>query len=239
MESESVGATPTAALHEATRRSLETDDAHARVRGTPLEKELLSDAALEASLQSVLASPHHQGDLWLFAYGSLIWNPAIEHVERRLATAHGYHRRFCLRSRLNRGTPERPGLVLGLDHGGSCRGMAYRIPAARAEAELRLLWRREMMLGSYVPRWLHGDAQGQSVRVLGFVVNHRSSGYAPNLPDEAILEILACSSGRFGRGLDYLRQTAAGLQASGIRDRYIARLDKLAMALEYAGEPVR
>ena len=215
-------------LHEATRRALETDDAHARVRGTPLEKELLSDAALEASLQRALASAHHQGDLWLFAYGSLIWNPAIEHDERRLATVHGYHRRFCLRSRLNRGTPEQPGLVLGLEHGGSCRGIAYRIRSPLVERELRLLWRREMMLGSYVPHWLHADANGERLRVLGFVVNHRSSGYAMNVPDPQVIEILARSSGRFGKGLDYLRQTAAGLAASGIHDRRIERLHKLA-----------
>ena len=221
-------------LHEATRRALETDDAHARVRGTPLEKELLSDKALEASLQEALASPHHQGDLWLFAYGSLIWNPAILHDERRLATVRGYHRRFCLRSRLNRGTPEHPGLVLGLEHGGSCRGVAYRIPSARVENELRLLWRREMMLGSYVPHWLHADAGGERLRVLGFVVNHRSSGYAANVPDRTIIEILARSSGRFGKGLDYLRQTAAGLSASGIFDRRIERLDRLAAEFAHA-----
>ncbi len=217
-----------APLHDATRRALESDDAHARVRGTPLERELLSDAALEASLQRALASPHHHGDLWLFAYGSLIWNPAIVHDERRLATVHGYHRRFCLRSRLNRGTPERPGLVLGLEHGGSCRGVVYRIPSDRVEAELRLLWRREMMLGSYVPHWLHAAAGGERLRAVGFVVNHRSSGYAANLPDPMIIEILARSSGRFGKGLDYLRQTAAGLTASGILDRRIEQLDRLA-----------
>jgi glutathione-specific gamma-glutamylcyclotransferase len=219
-----------APLHEATRRALETDDVHARVRGTPLEKELLSDAALEASLQRALASPHHQGDLWLFAYGSLIWNPAVEHVERRIVTVHGYHRRFCLRSRLNRGTPEQPGLVLGLEHGGRCRGVAYRIPSAKVESELRLLWRREMMLGSYVPHWLHAHADGTQFRVLGFIVNHRSSGYAPNVPDPTVIEILARSAGRFGKGLDYLRQTAAGLASSGIVDRRIVRLNELATA---------
>jgi glutathione-specific gamma-glutamylcyclotransferase len=217
-----------APLHEATRRALETDDVHARVRGTPLEKELLSDAALETSLQQALASPHHQGDLWLFAYGSLIWNPAVEHVERRIVTVHGYHRCFCLRSRLNRGTPEQPGLVLGLEHGGRCRGVAYRIPSAKVESELRLLWRREMMLGSYVPHWLHAHTDGRQLRVLGFIVNHRSSGYAANFPDATVIEILARSTGRFGKGLDYLRQTAAGLAASGIVDRRIVRLNELA-----------
>ncbi|MFM9883176.1 MAG: gamma-glutamylcyclotransferase [Burkholderiales bacterium] len=220
-------------LHAATRRALETDDAHARVRGTPLEKELLSDEALETSLQRALASPHHAGDLWLFAYGSLIWNPAIEHAERAPATVHGYHRRFCLRSRLNRGTPERPGLVLALERGGACCGVAYRIPAPIVERELRLLWRREMMLGSYVPHWLQVKANGVSLRALGFVINHQASGYAGSMADADIVEVLARSEGRFGKGLDYLRATLNGLRASGIRDQRLERLDALATQRGY------
>lgn len=217
-------------LHAETRRALETDDAHVRLRGTPLEREMLSPEALDASLEAALASPHARGDVWLFAYGSLIWNPAIEYIDRRVATAHGFHRQFCLWSRLNRGTPERPGLVLALERGGCCHGVVYRIRGAIARQELRLLWRREMMLGSYQPRWLSISTTRESLRALGFVINHARSGYAGKLPDERVIDVLRQAHGRFGSGLAYLRDTVAGLAASGVPDHRLERLAMLAAA---------
>src|SRR5262249_59692085 len=120
---------------------------------SPLAAELLSDEVLEHSLSAALSSPHRQPDVWLFAYGSLVWNPVLDFDERVVVTVHGYHRSFCLWSRINRGSPEKPGLVLGLDRGGRCTGLAYRVPARLAGGELRLLWRRRMLLGSYAPPW--------------------------------------------------------------------------------------
>jgi cation transport protein ChaC len=206
---------------------------------SPLAAELLPEEALEASLQAALASPHRQADVWLFAYGSLVWNPVLDFDERGVATVHGYHRSFCLWSRVNRGTPEKPGLVLGLDRGGRCTGVAYRIPARLAEEELRLLWRREMLLGSYAPRWVLATHGRRSLRVLAFTINRERSGYAGRLPADEIVERLIHAHGRIGTGLDYLRQTIDGLAAVGIRDPNLIRLEALARQRLGEEEPHR
>ncbi|MCX7893657.1 MAG: gamma-glutamylcyclotransferase [Burkholderiales bacterium] len=212
------------------RFALENNRLREGLEHSPLAPLLLSEAELERSLQAVLASPHHAGDLWLFAYGSLVWNPVLSYAERRLVTVHGYHRRFCLWSRINRGTPESPGLVLGLDRGGRCTGVAYRIPAREVEIELRLLWRREMLLGSYEPRWVLARSGRDTLRALAFVVDRTRSGYVGRLPDDEVVAILKRSRGRLGTGLDYLLRTADGLAEAGVRDPYVARLAAQALA---------
>ncbi len=209
------------------------------LKQSPLAHELLSEAELEASLREALASPHRLPDVWLFAYGSLVWNPVLEFDERLVATAHGWHRSFCLSSRVNRGTPEKPGLVLGLDRGGRCTGVAYRIPERAAEQELRLLWRREMLLGSYAPRWVLVTHGARTLRALAFVVRRGRSGYAGRLPAETIVERLLHARGRIGTGIDYLRQTIDGLAAIGIRDPNLMHIDALIRARLGEDEPHR
>lgn len=221
------------------REDLEDNILRRALERSPLAHELLSEAELEASLQEALASPHRLPDVWLFAYGSLIWNPVLEFEERIVATAHGWHRSFCLSSRVNRGTPERPGLVLGLDRGGRCTGVAYRIPARAAEAELRLLWRREMLLGSYAPRWVIVTHGARTLRALAFVVRRGRSGYAGRLPAETIVERLLHARGKIGTGVDYLRKTLDGLAAFGIRDPNLIHLDGLIRARLGEEEPRR
>jgi hypothetical protein len=125
------------------RADLEVNTLRRILERSPLAGDLLSEAELEASLQDALASPHRQPDVWLFAYGSLIWNPVLEFDERLVATVHGYHRSFCLWSRVNRGTWDRPGLVLGMDRGGRCTGVAYRVPERLAEYALRFPCRKQ------------------------------------------------------------------------------------------------
>jgi cation transport protein ChaC len=211
-----------------TRLALESNLLRQGVEHGPLRDQLLSEDALEASLQAALSSPHRQPDVWLFGYGSLIWNPVLSYAERRAATVHGYHRSFCLWSRINRGTPDCPGLVLGLERGGRCTGVAYRLPQREVELDLRLLWRREMLLGSYEPRWVQASGPDGKFRALAFVVDVKRSGYAGKLSDAEVIERLAAGCGKLGTGLDYLRQTLAGLAKSGIRDPYLVRLDGLA-----------
>lgn len=231
--------TPAAAERQLCRADLENNALRRTLEASPLAGELLSETELEASLQEALASPHRLPDVWLFAYGSLIWNPVLEFDERVVATAHGWHRSFCLASRVNRGTPERPGLVLGLDRGGRCTGVAYRIPERAAEQELRLLWRREMLLGSYAPRWVLATHGARALRALAFVVRRGRSGYAGRLPAETVVDRLIHARGTVGTGIDYLRQTIDGLAAIGIRDPNLMHIDALIRARLGEDEPHR
>lgn len=182
-------------------------------------------------LAQTLAGWRPGSDLWVFGYASLIWNPEFEHVERRAATVHGWHRALKMWSRVNRGTPDCPGLVFALLSGGSCRGMAFRIPAARAEEELHRLWRREMPTGVYDPRWLPCRTAHGPVQALAFTLSRGSPNFTGRLEDEALRRIFERACGRYGTTLDYLARTEAGLRAHGIRDRGVAALLKLAQDL--------
>jgi len=171
-----------------------------------------------------------RNDLWVFGYASLIWRPEFHSDEQRAATVHGWHRALQMRSRVNRGTPECPGLVFALVPGGSCRGMAYRIDRHRAGDELERLWAREMPTGVYDPKWLPCRTAQGPVRALAFTLSKTSPAHTGRLPDEQMIEVLRCSVGRFGSTLDYLLETATSLRGCGIRDRDVERLVALARA---------
>jgi len=203
---------------------------------THLEAERLSDEALDRSLDAVLAGRAEGEPLWIFAYGSLMWNPGLAFVAKRVGTIYGFHRNFCLWSRINRGTPERPGLVLTLERGGSCRGLAYRLAQSTSRDELRALWRREMSLGSYHPRWIDCHAGGERFAVLAFIVNRACSGYAGRLPVAAMVQSIATARGRNGSSAEYLFQTQATLESHGIRDTHVKRLaDRVKASLARGG----
>ncbi len=179
-------------------------------------------------LDHALAAWGGRGDLWIFGYASLIWRPEFETVEDRPATVFGWHRALSMRSRLNRGTPECPGLVFALVHGGSCRGRAYRIEASRVEAELRRLWNREMPNGIYDPKWLPCRTPLGAVQGLAFTLSRNSPSHTGDLADEQIVDILRVAEGRYGSTLAYLVETARCLRDCGIRDRDVERLLALA-----------
>ncbi len=185
---------------------------------------LLSDRELRRRLEACLSEHPAGEDVWLFAYGSLIWNPSFRFTAREPARIFGYRRRFCLRTVVGRGTPERPGLVLGLDRGGSCRGLAYRIPAAWAREELLLLFQRELITGAYRPRWLRGRIGERPARLLAFVVDRSHERYVSDLDDEQVLSMLEAGEGPLGRARDYCLATARHLRELGLADRYLERL---------------
>ena len=168
------------------------------------------------------------GDMWVFGYASLIWRPEFEAAEQRPAHVHGWHRALAMRSRVNRGTPECPGLVFALVHGGSCRGVVYRIERDRVPAELERLWHREMPTGVYDPRWLQCRTSEGPVRALAFTLSRASPAHTGPIPDDKMVEILRTANGRFGSTLDYLMHTERSLRGCGIHDRDIARLVALA-----------
>jgi cation transport protein ChaC len=188
------------------------------------EGHALTDEQLAASLAKTLAAKPKDAGWWVFAYGSLLWNPIFPFAESRRANLHGLHRRFCLWSLASRGTPKAPGLVLGLDRGGSCRGVVYRLHDDCVLDELHLLWRREMVTGSYAPRWLNVESDGRHITAIGFVVRREHAQYAGHLTIDAQAEVIARACGAFGSSADYLARTRAALASYGVTERYLERL---------------
>ena len=185
---------------------------------------LLSDDELAVSRAAILAGVDLSEGVWLFGYGSLIWNPAFHFTDRLIGTIYGYHRRFCLWTHLGRGCPERPGLVLGLERGGSCRGVAFHIASDAVEEELAIVWRREMLSGAYVPRWVDVHSALGDIRAITFVINHAHERYARFLPDDRIAEVISTAEGFLGPCADYLINTVDHLAELGIHDRPLQRL---------------
>ena len=214
-----------------TRADLENDLLRTTFRRFNPEVRVLSDAEQEASLRAILDLHETGADVWLFGYGSLVWNPIVHYEERRVARLRGFHRSFCLWSHVNRGSRRKPGLVLGLDSGGSCRGIAFRIAGHHAAEELRLLWRREMVLGAYCPRWAKIDAGSETVRAIAFFVNREHRNYAGKLPLETVIKALVSTRGQLGTPAEYLLETVRGLIEHGVRDPYLLELRKRVLAM--------
>ncbi|MCZ6604755.1 MAG: gamma-glutamylcyclotransferase [Alphaproteobacteria bacterium] len=181
----------------------------------------------------VLAGLGAHGDFWIFAYGSLIWHTDFPVLERTMARAHGYHRAFCIYSVHYRGTWEKPGLVLGLDRGGSCRGVALRVARDEAEQVAHYLWRREIVSHAYRPRALTvtGERDGRKITAHCFVADPGHALYAGGLDVEETVRLIRRGVGHRGPNPDYLDQTVAQLEALGIVDRSLARLNKKVRAV--------
>jgi glutathione-specific gamma-glutamylcyclotransferase len=183
-----------------------------------------TEAEMAALLEAILAAHDPAQDIWVFGYGSLIWNPAFEFVERRAALLHGWHRRFCLKMFMGRGTPETPGLMLALDHGGACKGVAFRIAAAKVREELGILWQREMFGGSYHARWVTLQAGGEAFRAVTFVINRAHPRYTKELSIEQTAALIATGCGDLGSCREYLENTVTHLRELGLRDAGLARI---------------
>jgi cation transport protein ChaC len=196
----------------------------------PPDTVLASDAEIEADLDAVLARHPPGEDVWLFGYGSLMWNPAIEFAERRAGVVRGWHRRFCLWLHVGRGSPDNPGLMLALDRGGSCVGMLFRIPTSDARAELLLAWRRELFTSAYLSRWVTAMTDAGPVRAVTFVANHAHPRYAGRLDEATVARHLASATGSLGSCAAYLAATLGALQSVGLRDRSMERLQRMVVA---------
>jgi cation transport protein ChaC len=163
-------------------------------------------------------------DLWVFGYASLIWRPDFDFEERRPAHVRGWHRALKMWSRVNRGTPDTPGLVFALLSGGSCHGMVFRVRQAQAREVLHTLWEREMPTGVYDPRWLRCETPHGAVQALAFTLSRRSPNYTGALSAEQYRRIFTHAQGRYGSTHDYAHQTYVCLRAHGIHDRELERL---------------
>jgi glutathione-specific gamma-glutamylcyclotransferase len=191
---------------------------------------VLSDEELATSLGGLLGGADLSRGVWVFGYGSLIWNPAFHFTDRVVGTVYGFHRRFCLWTHLGRGCPERPGLVLGLERGGSCRGVAYHIAPDAALEELDIVWRREMLSDAYVPRWVAVRTPMATVRAITFTINHAHERYARDLSDAEAAAAIAGASGFLGACADYRINTVDHLAQLGIHDRPLERLRNRVLA---------
>jgi glutathione-specific gamma-glutamylcyclotransferase len=169
-------------------------------------------------------------DLWVFGYGSLMWKPGFAHIEVRAARICGYHRALCVRSWVYRGTPAVPGLVVGLDRGGSCIGRAFRVPATDKDAVANYLYERELATNVYLPKLVPVQLDdGRRVSALTFIVDRMHAQYAGRLSVEEATEIVRHAYGRNGPNTEYILHTVAHLDELGIADsllhRVQARLD--------------
>jgi glutathione-specific gamma-glutamylcyclotransferase len=168
-------------------------------------------------------------DLWVFGYGSLMWRPGFSYVERRIATVRGYHRALCVYSHVHRGTPERPGLVLGLDRGGSCKGIAFKVPAEEAIETIAYLRGREQVTLVYRERYLRAKLDDRrDVRALSYAVDRNHGQYAGRLDRDELERLVSQGEGVSGANPDYVRNTHAHLAELGIVD---ATLEWLAARL--------
>ncbi|HKA70666.1 MAG TPA: gamma-glutamylcyclotransferase [Xanthobacteraceae bacterium] len=185
---------------------------------------------------------HAKEDLWVFAYGSLIWRPGFDHLERVPARLIGAHRALCVYSFVHRGTPERPGLVLGLDHGGMCRGVAYRVAAARRAETLQYLREREQVTKVYIERVrpvaLIGHAESR-IQAVCYIVDRSHPQYAGKLGLAEQLRIVRHGHGKSGNNRDYVLATVHALEAMDCRDRDLHLLaERLRGLHEVHGEAV-
>ena len=187
-----------------------------------------------ASLKIALKDWHPGQDLWIFGYGSLIWRPEFAFAEQRAASLKGYHRSLCLWSRINRGTPETPGLVFGLEQTGVCQGMVFKISAQNVEQTFDAVWKREMGTGAYLPSWLECETQQGNVAAMAFVIDSGGPAYVKQPPEDDLVEIICRAHGTYGSCFDYVTQTSESLKAAGISDEQLATLtERLRQRLQH------
>lgn len=192
---------------------------------------VLTDAERAQSLRNTLANTPDGGAVWVFGYGSLMWNPGFTHVDRRVGTVRGYRRRFCVLSARARGTPERPGLGLGLEReDGECRGVVYQLDGGCIETDLLALWNREMTSGIYQPHWLPVETPRGKVAAIAFVVDCAHVQYAGDLSVDEQAAIIHRAEGTYGPSRDYLAETIRALTALGVNEPefevLLARVDE-------------
>jgi glutathione-specific gamma-glutamylcyclotransferase len=184
----------------------------------------LTEAERKLSLEQTLAAAPGVEPIWVFAYGSLLWDPCFAFDEASVATLPGYRRAFNIWTILTRGTPENPGLGLGLEAGGQCQGMAYRLSESSRARDLEAIWSREMYGLVYEPRWLPLQMPGGPQTALCFVTNPAHAQYAGTLTPARTAEFIARAHGAKGSSRDYLAQTVAALARHGVSDPFLNEL---------------
>lgn len=184
----------------------------------------------EATMRELKAGAPPSGDVWIFAYGSLIWNPGFEFVEQRVGVLRGWRRAFCLGwDRWFRGCDEHPGLMLSLDRGGQCKGMAYRLAPDAVEANLMRLSERELRMrpSAHRPRWVNVATGDGPLRAITFAIDRNGGRYVSGLSTAEIADVLAAAVGHRGSMAEYLHNTVSHLEDLGIHDRHLWELQEM------------
>lgn len=195
------------------------------------DAQFLSEEAREQSRTETMKRYVPGSDLWVFGYGSLMWNPAI-HVDESLpGKVEGFHRSFCMRLMFGRAMPDNPGLMLCLVPGGACYGIAHRIAPDHVESESKILWMREMLSGAYIPTWVDIDLGARRVAGVTFVMNTDHPRYLPDLSHDEKAARIAKAEGHLGSNRDYLFRTVAALETAGVKDAYIEDIHARVRAL--------
>jgi cation transport protein ChaC len=199
-------------------------DERARSIGLPADWRL-PDHERETMRRDVLRTLAAGEDLWIFGYGSLMWDPGFHFAEVRLATLDGWQRRFAYRISGGRGTPEQPALMLSLEPGvGVCQGLAFRVEASAIEHESACIWRREMVRGGYCPTLLPLATPQGPLQALVFAANFDHPEHVGELPLDETAATIARAAGPLGTNRDYLEQLACQLDCLGLDDRYVRTL---------------
>ena len=186
---------------------------------------LMTDQERKQIVENMIETAPSLNSMWVFGYGSLIWNPALYFTEKKRGTVHGYHRRFCLWSTIGRGSPSRPGLMLGLERGGSCKGIFYKIDRREIRTELDIVFRRELITAAYRPTWVSARVLGKSpFKAIAFVINRDHNRYAGMLDDETVIQTITDAKGTLGSCSDYLYETVLQLENLGMPDRRLASI---------------
>ncbi len=219
---------PAASRFRLNGHGVEMWDKFAREAGYPADWRF-PDAVREANRKRMLRGREGR-DLWVFAYGSLMWDPAFYFEEVRCATLANFHRSFCLKLEIARGAPHRPGLMAALDDGGECRGIAFRIAASKFETETDILWRREMLTDGYLARFLTVDTPQGQIEAMAFVADHASPKYVSGLTPEAAARLIASAQGVLGSNIEYLDELATRLEELDLPDPAFFDLYALARA---------
>ena len=190
----------------------------------------LTSSELTDSIKKMLEGHNLENGVWVFGYGSLLWNPDFKISETRVGEVSGYHRRLCLKSIVYRGTPDYHGLVFGLDQGDSCQGITYRIEQKNLKTELQKVWEREMFAETYIPTWVCVETDVGNVSAISFVINPQHEHYVPDLGLEEVAERVIRAEGKCGTCHEYVQNTVKSLHRHGLRD---PSLEQLLTLIEY------
>ena len=210
------------------RQSLLNGEMQRLAENRPGEHRIMSDDVRDQMVADTLSRAPSKSEFWVFAYGSLIWNPAIEYEEKIKCILPGYHRSFCFWTVLGRGCEDQPGLMMGLEPGGECNGIAYRLNNENLHTEVDILFRREMISYIYKPTWTtahcvpngNGNGNGnKTIDVLTFVVDEQNERFCDDIDEQTLIHAIATAAGPLGRNCDYLYQLMEHLEEIGFTDQ--------------------